>query len=161
MQILLPNPPPMSCVTKRSLSVPTRIAGAIMIAAKPGNWLLQCNVHWPIPWSYSTTAALVSSGVDEKRSKCRRSIRTTSSASARAASYSPQSNEPDQTTFVPASSCRIGWSASSARSASTTASIGSYSTSTRSAASRASWRVAATTATTGSPWYRARPTARA
>ena len=39
--ILLPNPPPMSCVTKRSLSRPQRIAGPIMIAAKPGNWLLQ------------------------------------------------------------------------------------------------------------------------
>ena len=37
--ILLPNPPPMSWVTMRSLSIPTRIAGAIMITAKPGNWL--------------------------------------------------------------------------------------------------------------------------
>ena len=37
--ILLPKPPPMSCVTNRSLSIPIRIAGPIMIAAKPGNWL--------------------------------------------------------------------------------------------------------------------------
>src|SRR5919108_677728 len=35
-QILLPKAPPMSCVTKRSLSIPTRRAGAIQIAPTPG-----------------------------------------------------------------------------------------------------------------------------
>ena len=45
--ILLPKPPPMSCVTMRSLSVPTRMAGAIMITANPGNWLFV--VHRPLP----------------------------------------------------------------------------------------------------------------
>ena len=57
-----------------------------MMIAKPGNWLLECIVHWPVPRLYSTTAPLVSSGVDEKRSKWRRSMRTTASASASAES---------------------------------------------------------------------------
>ena len=91
MQILLPKPPPMSCETKRSLSMPTRIAGPIMITAKPGNWLFVYSVHWPVPRLYSTSAPEVSSGVDEKRSKCSSSMRTTWSASASAASMSPQS----------------------------------------------------------------------
>ena len=54
--ILLPKPPPMSCVTKRSLSSPVRIAGPIMIAAKPGNWLFVWIVHCPVPRLYSTRA---------------------------------------------------------------------------------------------------------
>ena len=66
---MLPKPPPMSWVTKRSLSIPQRIAGAIMIAAKPGNWLLQWIVHWPVPRLYSTSAPSHSSGVELKRSK--------------------------------------------------------------------------------------------
>ena len=89
VQILLPKPPPMSCVTKRSLSIPVRRAGAIMIAAKPGNWLLQWSVHCPVPRLYSTTAPLVSSGVDEKRLKCSRLMRTTLSAASSAPSKSP------------------------------------------------------------------------
>ena len=59
MQILLPKPPPMSCETKRSLSIPTLSAGPIMICAKPGNWLLEWIVHWAVPRLYSTTAPLV------------------------------------------------------------------------------------------------------
>ena len=86
VQILLPKPPPMSWETKRSLSIPTFSAGAIMMIAKPGNWLFEWIVHCPVPRLYSTTAPLVSSGVEEKRWKCSRLIRTTLSASARAAS---------------------------------------------------------------------------
>ena len=59
----------MSCVTKRSLSIPTRIAGPIMIAAKPGNWLFVMIVHCPVPRLNSTSAPLHSSGVELKRSK--------------------------------------------------------------------------------------------
>jgi hypothetical protein len=89
VQILFPNPPPMSCETKRSLSIPTRSAGAIMMIAKPGNWLFEWIVHWPVPRLNSTTAPLVSNGVDEKRSKWSRSIRTTLSAALTAPSKSP------------------------------------------------------------------------
>ena len=60
-----------------------------------------------MPLSYSTSAPAHSSGVDEKRWKWSRSIFTTWSASASAASTSPQSKTPDQTTFEPASSWRI------------------------------------------------------
>src|SRR4029077_18727960 len=67
--ILLPKPPPMSWVTKRSLASPKRIAGAIMIAAKPGNWLFVKIVHCPVPRVYSTSAPSHSSGVELKRSK--------------------------------------------------------------------------------------------
>jgi hypothetical protein len=31
----------MSCETNRSLSIPTFSAGAIMMIAKPGNWLFE------------------------------------------------------------------------------------------------------------------------
>jgi hypothetical protein len=86
VQILLPKPPPMSCETKRSLSIPVRSAGAIMMIANPGNWLFERIVHCSMPRLYSTSAPLVSRGVDEKRSKWSRSIRTTWSASASAAS---------------------------------------------------------------------------
>ena len=89
--ILLPKPPPMSWVTKRSLSSPTRIAGPIMIAAKPGNWLLQWIVHCPIPRLYSTSAPSVSSGVELKRSKWSSEIFTIRSASATASSQLPHS----------------------------------------------------------------------
>ena len=34
---MFPKPPPMSCVTKRSLSIPTRSAGAIQIAPDAGH----------------------------------------------------------------------------------------------------------------------------
>ena len=159
--ILLPKPPPMSWVTKRSLSSGTRSAGPIQIAATPGIWWLQWSVNWPVPRSYSTSAAEHSSGVEEKRSKWSSSIFTTRSAAFSAPSTSPQSNVPDQTTFVPASSWRSGAPSSCAVRASTITSSGSYSTSTRSAASRASSRVSATTATTGSPMWRTRPTASA
>ncbi len=71
--------------------MPTPSAGAIMIAAKPGNWLLQCTVHCPVPRWYSTSAAFVSSGVELKRSKCSSLMRTMWSASANAASMSPHS----------------------------------------------------------------------
>ena len=74
--ILLPKPPPMSWVTMRSLSSPTRIAGPIMIAAKPGNWLFVNIVHWPVPRLYSTSAPSHSSGVELKRSKWSSSIVT-------------------------------------------------------------------------------------
>ena len=106
--ILLPNPPPMSLVTKRSLSSGTRSAGPIQIAATPGIWWLQWSVNWPVPRSYSTRAAEHSSGVEENRSKWSSLIFTTLSAAFSAPSTSPQSNVPDQTTFVPASSWRIG-----------------------------------------------------
>jgi hypothetical protein len=89
--ILLPKPPPMSCVTKRSLSSPVRIAGPIMITAKPGNWLFVWIVHCPVPRLYSTSAPSHSSGVELKRWKCSSSILTTLSASANAASRSPHS----------------------------------------------------------------------
>ena len=92
--ILLPNPPPMSCVTMRSLSVPTRIAGAIMITAKPGNWLFVVIVHCPVPRLYSTSAPSSSSGVELKRSKWSSEIFTTWSASANAPSTSPHSHTP-------------------------------------------------------------------
>ena len=58
-----------------------------------------------MPLSYSTSAPAHSSGVEEKRWKWSLSIFTTWSASASAASTSPQSKTPDQTTFEPASSC--------------------------------------------------------
>src|SRR5205809_417419 len=144
----------MSCVTKRSLSRPTRRDGAIQIAPTPGIWWLQYIVHCPVPRLYSTSAPEHSSGVDEKRSKWSSSILITLSASATAPSKSPQSKTPDQTTLEPASSCSIGASASWALRASTSTSSGSYSTSTSSAASRARSRVAATTAATGSPTKR-------
>ena len=89
--ILLPKPPPMSCVTKRSLSIPTRIAGPIMIAANPGNWLFVMIVHWLVPRLYSTSAPLHSSGVELKRSKWSSEIFSTRSASAKASSRSPHS----------------------------------------------------------------------
>src|SRR5918998_1721048 len=54
----------MSCVTKRSLSIPVRSAGAIQIAPTPGIWWLQWSVHSPVPLSYSTSAPAHSSGVD-------------------------------------------------------------------------------------------------
>ena len=92
--ILLPKPPPMSCVTMRSLSVPTRIAGAIMITANPGNWLLVVIVHCPVPRLNSTSAPSSSSGVELKRSKWSSEILTTWSASANAASRSPHSQTP-------------------------------------------------------------------
>ena len=88
--ILLPNAPPMSCVTKRSLSSPQRIAGPIMIAAKPGNWLFVWIVHCPTPRLYSTSAPSHSSGVELKRWKWSSGIFTTRSASANAESRSPQ-----------------------------------------------------------------------
>ena len=66
---------------------------------------------------------------------------TMRSASAFAASQSPQSKTPLQTTFEPASSC-MTVSFLTASRASTSTSSGSYSTSTSSAASRASSRVA-------------------
>ena len=84
----------MSCVTMRSLSSPTRIAGPIMIAAKPGNWLFVKIVHCPVPRLYSTSAPSHSSGVELKRSKWSSSILTTWSASAKAASTSPHSQTP-------------------------------------------------------------------
>ena len=89
--ILFPKPPPMSWVTKRSLSSPTRRAGPIMIAAKPGNWLFAWIVHWPVPRLYSTSAPSHSIGVELNRLKWSSSIRTTWSASAKAASRSPHS----------------------------------------------------------------------
>ena len=89
--ILLPKPPPMSWVTKRSLSIPQRIAGAIMIAAKPGNWLLQWIVHCPVPRLYSTSAPSHSSGVELKRSKWSSEIFTIRSASATASCQLPHS----------------------------------------------------------------------
>ena len=140
--------------------MPVRSAGAIQIAPTPGIWWLQVSVHSPVPRSYSTSAPAHSSGVEEKRWKWRRSIFTTWSASASAASTSPQSKTPDQTTFEPASSWRTTSSFSDS-SASVSTGRGSYSTSTRSAASRASSRVAAHTAATGSPMWRTRPTASA
>ena len=91
--ILLPKPPPMSWVTKRSLSSGTRSAGPIQIAATPGIWWLQWIVNWPVPRSYSTSAAEHSSGVEEKRSKCSSLILTTRSAAFSAPSTSPQSND--------------------------------------------------------------------
>ena len=120
--ILLPKPPPMSCVTKRSLSSGDAQRRPIQIAATPGIWWLQWIVHCRVPRSYSTSAAEHSSGVEEKRSKCSSSIRITRSAAFSAPSTSPQSNMPDQTTFVPASSCRIGAPSSCALRASTTTS---------------------------------------
>ena len=87
--ILLPKPPPMSWVTKRSLSSPTFIAGPIMIAAKPGNWLFVWIVHCPTPRLYSTSAPSHSSGVELKRWKWSSGILITRSASAKAASRSP------------------------------------------------------------------------
>ena len=105
--ILLPKPPPMSWLTNRSLSMPTRSAGAIQIAPTPGIWWFPWIVHCPVPRLNSTRQPEHSSGVDEKRSKWSRSIRTTWSASASAASKSPQSNMPDQTVFDPASSWSI------------------------------------------------------
>ena len=75
--ILLPKPPPMSCVTKRSLSSGTRSAGPIQIAATPGIWWLQWSVNWPVPRSCSTSAAEHSSGVEENRSKWSSLIFTT------------------------------------------------------------------------------------
>ena len=87
--ILLPKPPPMSCVTKRSLSSPTFIAGPIMIAAKPGNWLFVWIVHCPTPRLNSTSAPSHSSGVELKRWKWSSGILITRSASAKAASRSP------------------------------------------------------------------------
>ena len=76
----------MSCETKRSLSMPVRSAGAIQIAPMPGIWWLPYIVHCPVPRLYSTSTPAHSSGVDEKRSKCSRSILTTWSASATAPS---------------------------------------------------------------------------
>ena len=140
--------------------MPVRSAGAIQIAPTPGIWWLQMSVHSPVPLSYSTRAPAHSSGVEEKRWKWSFSIFTTWSASASAVSTSPQSKTPDQTTFEPASSCRIV-SFFSDSSASTSTGSGSYSTSISSAASRASSRVAAHTAATGSPMCRTRPTASA
>ena len=102
--ILLPKPPPMSWVTKRSLSRPQRIAGPIMIAAKPGNWLLVMIVHCPTPRLYSTRAPSHSSGVELKRWKWSSEILTTWSASANAASRSPHSYTPSHIRFEPASS---------------------------------------------------------
>src|SRR5256714_1716548 len=90
-----------------------------------------------VPRLYWTRQPEHSSGVDEKRSKWSRSTLTTWSASAFAASKSPQSNKPDQTTFEPASSWRIGAPSASAASPSTSAGSGSYSTPTSPAASRA------------------------
>ena len=75
--ILLPKPPPMSWVTMRSLSIPTRMAGAIMITAKPGNWLFVYIVHCPVPRLYSVSAPPSSIGVELKRSKCSSLMRTT------------------------------------------------------------------------------------
>ncbi len=92
--ILLPKPPPMSCVTMRSLSVPTRMAGAIMITANPGNWLFVVIVHCPVPRLYSTSPPSVSSGVELNRSKWSSEIFTTWSASANAPSTSPHSQTP-------------------------------------------------------------------
>ena len=89
--ILLPKPPPMSWVTKRSLSSPTRIAGPIMIAANPGNWLFVMIVHCPVPRLNSTSAPLHSIGVELKRSKWSSEIFSTRSASANAWSRSPHS----------------------------------------------------------------------
>ena len=140
--------------------MPVRSAGAIQIAPTPGIWWLQWSVHWPVPFSYSTRAPAHSSGVELKRWKCSSSILTMWSASAFAASQSPQSKTPLQTTFEPASSCMIVSSLTASR-ASTSTSSGSYSTSTSSAASRASSRVRAQTAATGSPMKRALPTASA
>ena len=68
-----------------------RIAGPIMIAAKPGNWLFVWIVHCPMPRLYSTSAPSHSSGVELKRWKCSSSIFTILSASANAASRSPHS----------------------------------------------------------------------
>ena len=68
-----------------------RIAGAIMIAAKPGNWLLQWIVHCPVPRLYSTSAPSHSSGVELKRSKWSSEILTMRSASATASSQLPHS----------------------------------------------------------------------
>ena len=159
--ILLPKPPPMSCVTKRSLSRPVRIAGPIMIAAKPGNWLFVWIVHCPVPRLNSTSAPSHSRGVELKRSKWSSLILTTESASAKAASTSPHSYTPLHERLPPVSSCSCGASGSSALRASTSASSGSYSTSTSSEASRASSRVSATTIATGSPTWRTLPTASA
>ena len=157
---MLPKPPPMSFVTKRSLSSPVRSAGAIQIAPMPGIWWLQWSVHCPVGFSYSTTAPEHSSGVELKRWKWSSLIVTIRSASAFAPSQSPQSKTPLQTVFVPASSCMTVSSLTASR-ASTSTSSGSYSTSTSSAASRASSRVAAHTAATGSPMNRTLPTASA
>ena len=66
--------------------MPVRSAGAIQIAPMPGIWWLPYIVHWPVPRLYSTSTPAHSSGVDEKRSKCSRSIFTTWSASATAPS---------------------------------------------------------------------------
>jgi len=45
------------------------MAGAIMITAKPGNWLFVVIVHCPVPRLNSTSAPSSSRGVELKRSK--------------------------------------------------------------------------------------------
>ena len=105
--------------------MPTRMAGAIMITAKPGNWLLVVIAHWPVPRLYSTSAPSSSSGVELKRSKWSSEILTTWSASANAVSTSPHSQTPLYETFPPHSSCSTGALSSSATRASTTTSSGS------------------------------------
>jgi hypothetical protein len=69
-QILLPKAPPMSCVTKRSLSIPTRSAGAIQIAPTPGHLVVA--VHRPLPGAAVELghAAGALERRREKRSKC-------------------------------------------------------------------------------------------
>ena len=47
----------MSWLTKRSLSMPTRSAGAIQIAPTPGIWWLPWSVHCPVPRLNSTRHA--------------------------------------------------------------------------------------------------------
>src|SRR6266849_4452709 len=59
---------------------------------------------------HSAITTLFSSGVDEKRWKCKRSISTTYAASLKARSTSPYSHSPFHTRFVPASSWRMLWS---------------------------------------------------
>src|SRR6266849_1473375 len=86
-------------------------------------------------------------------------MQTVNAASANARSTSPYSNTPFQTRLVPASSCNRLLS-SSAVSASTTGSSGAYSICRSSAASSATAGDSATTAATGSPWYRTLETAK-
>ena len=86
---MIPKPPPMSWLENCMWSMPTPIAGPMNIAANIGIWLLERNSITPVPGSQLTSAPVVSSGVDEKRWKCRRSIRTTWSAFSSAQSTSP------------------------------------------------------------------------